>query len=190
MNRDTIYVAIHTHLFIHARLNQLFTEALEKFDNLAVESGPLPGLPTYAGEPWQPAVMRFIMTEHMLSRPFRLDESQPEISSDIRPVVPDSPLPHQINIAIIGAVHAGKTAIVRALEKALLGDEVKPEHIERYSLDGVAGDPVLTPEQEQECIERMHARRVVLLFPKLRRTTSCDALMTRSGLGTTIPQQS
>jgi hypothetical protein len=182
MNRDTIYVVICTNMIVHRRLNRAFTEALNAFENLVVESGPLPGLPTYIGDPWQPESMRFVMTEHMLNRSLRMDDTQPQPSDQIMPALSDTPLMSHVNISVIGAVHAGKTAIIRALEKTLLAEGIPVDRIERYSMDGPNGDPVMTPEQERECVDRMQARKVMFLFHQPKRTSSCDAIMGRCGL--------
>lgn len=182
MNNDTIYVVICTEMFIHRRLNRIFTDALNAFENLAVESGPMPGLPTYVGDPWNPEHMRFVMTEHMFNKPLRMDGNLPPISDQIKPAISDTPLLGHVHISVIGAIHSGKTAVIRALEKTLQAEGISPDRIERHSLDGPSGDAVLTPEEEQACIDRMQSRKVMILFQQAKRTSACDAVMARCGL--------
>lgn len=189
MNRDTIYVIITTHLIVHRHMNYLFTEALTPH-KLEVTSGRRPGLPTFVGDAYSPETLRFNISEHVMQSPLRMEPEHPQRPLRIMPAISDTPMQGQINIAVVGATHSGKTAIIRALEAALIADGVPGTNIQRYSLDYPHKDPELPAEQLHECLANMLTRKVVILFQGPKRMTDVAALMERCGHKNTVPQQS
>jgi hypothetical protein len=190
MNLDTIYVVITTHLSIHRRLDQMFTEALVTPHKLVLESGALPGLARCTDDSYNRDKMRFIFSEHMSRFPLMMEPNHPEPAARIQPAICDTPNPFEVHVAVIGRIHSGKTAIIRELENTLIADGIPREHITRQSLDYTSTDPEWSAKQQAECLANMATRKVVILFQHPRRFTDPNELFTRCAYPKRLSQRS
>jgi hypothetical protein len=181
MQESVIYVVITTHLLIHRRLLNLFTGAMQKHPNIDTNAGPLPGLPTYTGDPYDRNSMQFVFSEHLTTQPLMMDTTEGERPNRVMPAIPYAPLGHQVLISVLGRTHTGKTTVIRELEAALLEDEVPANHIQRFTLDHPSPDIDLSSPDNATCIARMKARRIVFLFQKPQRDSDLTDVLMRCG---------
>ncbi|MNL12992.1 hypothetical protein D3C87_1338770 [compost metagenome] len=132
--------------------------------------------------------MQFIISEHMAGFPLRMDPAHPLPAQRIRPPVPDAPLTNQVNIAVIGGAHTGKTAMMLLLESTLLANGIPADQIALHLLDDGVGQRLFSLEEQAECIANMSARKVQILFQNPKKATDVSALMERCGARNTVPQ--
>ncbi|MNF62688.1 hypothetical protein D3C85_838110 [compost metagenome] len=189
MQDDTITIVVATQQPIYRQLIELINKTLRYQHGLEVEVGPKPGMPTFVGAPGL-RNMHVTLTEHMVNRPLQMDVNHLAVEEiRICPPVATTVLGGQdgVQISVIGAVHSGKSSVMQALRQALIEDGMPPENIRLCSFDPFTPD--FSIDEIKDCIARMSARKVHLLFMRAARMGYYSDMIPLCGIRNTAPQQ-
>lgn len=179
MNRETIYIVITVMSTLHRKLADLFSAELLKYPDLEVAIGPIPEGSPFYNSPATVAEVQYVLSEHMLISSFQLDPNAEAAPARIRPGIHEVMSFKDVQVAVIGSPHYGKTAIINVIDNALHGAGVPREAITRISLDHPHEDYRPDAAGLGEHIANMQARKVQILFQIPRLSSSVDELMAR-----------